>query len=219
MMRRIIYKVRAGIIKRNKYLYLWRNKKVLEEEKVMYMKVRNTQVSQNALFAAEDYLKVISPLCPKYANIAHSLLRIAVRPLSYMGCSESPEMYSAIATMVKDNSEFIAWLNEHVDLLELCAKELVITYILSELRYFPSLNQVQLNFVRDEEVAGITPYYDVITKYLPKISMSFSDFQEFRIFASTFFEKLNISQEEIDLILSEENFEKEFELLTKNKHS
>lgn len=75
------------------------------------------------------------------------------------------------------------------------------------------LNQVQLNFVRDEEVAGIIPYYNVITKDLRKTNLGFSSFQEFRIFASTFFEKLNISQEEIDLILYEENFEKEFELI------
>lgn len=187
---------------------------MLEEEKAIYIKVWNTQVSQNAQYATEDYFKVISPLCPKYSNIAHSLLRIAVRPLSYLDYWEPQEMYFAIATMVKDDAEFIAWLEKHIDLLELCAKELAITYIFSELRYFPSLNQVQLNFVRDEEVAGIIPYYNFITKDLREINMGFSGFQEFRIFASTFFEKLNISQEEIDLILSEENFEKEFELIT-----
>ena len=186
---------------------------MLEEEKEIYMKVWNARVSQNAQYATEDYFKVISPLCPKYSNIAHSLLRIAVRPLYYMGCCEPQEMYSAIATMAKDDAEFIVWLKEHIDLLELCAKELAITYIFSELTYFPSLNQVQLNFVRDEEVAGIIPYYNVITKDLRKINIGFSGFQEFRIFASTFFEKLNISQEEIDLILYEENFEKEFELI------
>jgi hypothetical protein len=184
---------------------------MFEEEKESYMKVRNTRISQNALYATGDYFRVISPLCPKFPNIAHSLLRIAVRPLSYLGCWEPKEMYSAIETFVKEDVEFLAWLKENMRLLELCVEELAITYILSGLRYVPLLKQVQINFVRDEEIAGIIPYYNILTKDFYKINTRFYSFQEFRIYASTFFERLNISQEEIDRILSEEEFEKVFE--------
>lgn len=184
---------------------------MLNEEKAIYLKVYNTQISYNAWYAAEGYFEIISPLCPKYPNIAHSLLRIAVRPLTCLGYWEQEEMYYAIETLMQVDTKFLSWLKEHIELIGVCSKELAITYILSDIRYAPLFNQVQLDFVRDEEIAVLIPYYDIITKDLNNINMEFSSYQEFRIFAAAFFERLNISQEEIDLILFEEKFEKEFE--------
>lgn len=58
------------------------------KEEMLYFKILKVRVSQNCIGAAEDYFSMIAPLCLYNSSIALTLLRLAIRPLFYLGITE-----------------------------------------------------------------------------------------------------------------------------------
>lgn len=173
-----------------------------EEEKLIYAQVRQP-ASYNADCAIDIYIERITPLCPKYPNISHALLRIAADPMFCMEYCEANEMKELFIMRSQNDIDFLRWLEQHLHLVELCAKELAIRFFFSSARVIITDQSVILDFERDAYISETCSYYNKLTENILSLRKEFHHFQEFHDYFSSFFTELSISQEEVDLNLYE----------------
>ena len=172
----------------------------------LHHKVLTALVNQNCVSAAEDYFQMIAPLCPVRDDIAHSLLRIAIRPVFYMGIADVDSALDVIKGINKERHSFIHWLSQNTDILALVIKELTICCLFyTPFEYDIVKDVVVFNHQIDESMVDV--FVEVPDR---DIYEEFSTFDEFRIYFFSLFCEYNISQEELARLLQEENCEQNF---------
>ena len=183
-----------------------------KNDEIIYQEILSAQVSQNCEAAFEDYCVMIVPICPIRQNIAHSLLRIAIRPLFYLGYFDSQYIIEIFKSreiagifdrknMNGDYNQFIIWIMEHSGLVDLCVKELKLCCLFYDLYYDEIKNKVI--FDRECEKSMEMAFSGVLEN---KIYKEFSSFEEFKYFFTFLFceNGIILNHEEIDRIIMEE---------------
>ncbi|MCL2360116.1 MAG: hypothetical protein FWC74_10275 [Candidatus Bathyarchaeota archaeon] len=170
-----------------------------------YHRVRLAPVSGNCEFAAADYFRLIAPLCPAKEDIAHSLLRLAMRPVFYLPIADFENLLEIIMYINKDRPSFLKWLNENRDMIDLIFKELTICLFFYDLRYDDEKKIVILDHKVDEEMAYL--FVEIPDRNIYKEFLSFDDFKEYY---HSFFNAYGIGKEEIDRLILEEGYEVNF---------
>jgi len=182
----------------------------------IHNRVRLATVSQNCMNATEDYFEIIAPLCPIRGDIAHSLLRIAIRPLYYMWIDYST-ILSEVERINKDKPAFLCWLNDNKDMLKTIVNELDICCEFYALTHDHEKNIVILN--QDCDAVTATDGTIVLPARYGK-SKEFSSFDDYKAYFYSSFSEYNISQDELDRLMLEEGYkDKYFDLmLIKSEH-
>ncbi|MCL2360115.1 MAG: hypothetical protein FWC74_10270 [Candidatus Bathyarchaeota archaeon] len=170
-----------------------------------YHRVRLTPVSGNCSCAAADYFRLIAPLCPVKEDIAHSLLRLAMRPIFYMDVVDTENMFAYIEYVNRNRPPFLKWLNENRDMVDLIFKELTICLFFYALRYDEEKKIVVLDHKVDETMAYA--FVEIQDRNIYKEFLSFSDFKEYY---HSFFNEYGIAKSEIDRLILEQDYEKRF---------
>ncbi|MCL2386409.1 MAG: hypothetical protein FWC89_02560 [Defluviitaleaceae bacterium] len=171
----------------------------------LYNFMHTVTVSYNCESAARQYLEIISQLWPVSENIIHSILRIAMRPIFYLGVLTADDMIDVELSFNIKRSNFTEWLANQHDLVELIEIELVICCILYDLKYDNEKNQAVLDHKIQEDMAFI------FTKIQDReIYMEFQSFDEFKLFFYSLFEDYPISQNELDRLILEEEYIRHF---------
>jgi len=165
----------------------------------LYDKVRLAQVSQNCLAAAEDYFKIIVPLCPVREDAAHSLLRIAMRPLYYMGVCKFAEILTEIEYLGRNNPSFLKWISDNKDMSAL---------VLTELQICGRIHLFDYDNVRD--IVILKPFDTTWLDEEKGIYKELASFDDFKIYFCSLFVGYEILPEEIDRIILEEGYEKRY---------
>ena len=169
----------------------------------LYDKIRNATVSQNCISAGDDYLKLIAPICPVREDVAHSLMRIAMRPFFYAGIGDVASMMENINHASKGNLVFLEWVNINEKLVSLIIIELTICCLFyGGFSYDSSKDVVVFSYVRDEYAPDVL---DTIS--VQNIYKVFKSFDEFRVYFYSLFDHYEISQVELDRIMLEEGYE------------
>jgi hypothetical protein len=171
----------------------------------LYHNVRLSQVSSNCEFAAIDYFKIVSSLCPSKPEIAHSIMRIAIRPLFYLGICEPRQMTMVIEKINKGRKKFLKWLEENANIIEIIIKELTICCFFYDMNYNNDKNLVVLNHKRKKEMSSI--FVEIQDKNMYE---EFSTFDSFRIFFHSLFNNCSISQNELDRLILEEDYKNKY---------
>ena len=165
----------------------------------LYQKMLKMKPSQNCEYAGILYCEAIAKICPKRPAVAPSILRVAIRPIFYLGYSDPDEILLWLEYKLdntKTIKDFLSWLKNEKTLLETCLEELKICCDFYDLKYSEVTNSVIL---KDD--------YGKKTE--------FKSFKEFRTFYENQFEHLNILTEEIERIIGEEGYIKEFDKIRK----
>lgn len=164
-------------------------------DKFLYKEIARLIPSQNCEYAGILYCEIIAKIYHKRPDIVHSILRVAVRPIFYLGYSDSDTIILWLEYKLdktKIIQKFLAWLRKEENLLKTCLEELKICSDFYDLKYSELNNLVIL---KDD--------YGKITE--------FKFFQDFKNFYVSKFDYLKISEEEIERIMEEEKYIKEFE--------
>ena len=181
-----------------------KNGAINSNEKI-YHHVRSATVSYNCEQAAKDYFEMIAPLCHDKEDIAHSLLRLAIRPVFYLGITDSDGMFSYIEFINKNKHSFLGWLSSNKDIVMLIIKELTICCFFYSLKYDDEKKIVKLDHKVSREME------DVFVEIQDRdIYEEFSTFNSFKEYFYSFFHELGISNIEIDRIILEEGYKDEF---------
>jgi hypothetical protein len=189
-----------------------------KDDETIYQEIVSAKVSQSCQSAFEDYCLLVIPICPQRPNIARSLLRVAIRPLFYLGYCESQIVIEILKSreiaglfdrenMNSIYTEFLIWMTEHSDLIDLCVKDLKLCCFLYDLYYDEVKNKVILNHKLKKDME--TVFFGVADIEIYK---EFSVFEEFKIFFLHLFHEngLVLNDEERNRIITEERIEKEY---------
>jgi len=160
-------------------------------------------VSYNCASAAESYFEIISPICPIREDIAHSLLRIAMRPLFYLCIDKFEAILTEMKHLTRNNPTFLKWLSDNHDM---------VTLILAELRICGLLGFFDYDNVKD--VVILKPYVKEVSCPFEETHnidiKDFSTYNDFKNFFYSLFNGYEISHDEIDRIILEEDYEKKY---------
>lgn len=176
--------------------------KIAEKEPI-YDMVLKARVSQNCICAAEDYFQMIEPLCLQNPAIVSDLLRIAIRPLFYLGITQEQDLLDSIYGINKERKAFLCWLKRNENLIFKSLIQLKTLCFFYELSYDKNLDKVILNHKIEEEMAYVFGKKD---RNIYKI---FESFKEFKCFFSSFFEE--VSEDELDRMILEEKYQDIFQ--------
>jgi len=195
---------------------------IIPQEQVMelsgdeiYNRVRLAKVSYNCESAADDYFAIIAPVCPVREDVAHSLLRIAMRMIFYLGVTSNKYMFLNIEAINSNRPTFLEWVSANNKIVETIVKELTICCIFYDLKFDIEKNVVILDHKRTEEMKNV--FHEMQDREIYK---EFQSFEEFKAFFYSLFAEHQISQDELDRLILEEDYkEKYFDMmLIKNKH-
>ena len=100
-----------------------------------YNRVRMAQVNQNCESAAIDYFNLIAQLCYTRTNIMHSLMRIAIRPIFYLGITDVENVIMYIKHINTGKADFLQWLETYTDDIENIVRELTICCFFYDMTY------------------------------------------------------------------------------------
>jgi len=170
-----------------------------------YHRVRLATVSGNCEDAAIDYFKLVAPICPDKGDIAHSLMRLAMRPIFYLGVGEVRSMFAYIEYVNRSRPSFLKWLSENQDIIALVIKELTVCCFFYDLRYDKEKNIVILNHKVDAEMACV--FVEIQDRDIYKEFLSFNDFCEY---FHSFLNAYGIAKNEIDRLILEEQYKERF---------
>ena len=171
----------------------------------IYHAIRKAKVNKNAAYAAVDYFEKISPLCEKYPDIAHSLLRIAIRPLFYCGLSSKEDVLDAISGINRENSAFLAWLEKNECMVTMVVKELTVCCFFYDLKYDKVKKQVTLEHRVSKRKSDV--FVEIKDK---NIFEAFSSFEEFRAYVRSLYCEYDLNEDEIDRLMLEEDYEEKY---------
>ncbi|OPH49675.1 hypothetical protein BC351_36795 [Paenibacillus ferrarius] len=105
----------------------------LEDNRIVEM-IGNWIPSYNCEAAANGFLEVVPEVILARQHLKRALLKIAIRPMFYMGISESKQVFTWINHFLNERNslseECVAWLRN--DLVE--SKAVLITDILKEIQ-------------------------------------------------------------------------------------
>jgi len=180
-------------------------KKIDKSNEKIYHRVRMAEVSCNCEFTAEDYFKLIAPLCPDNKDIAHSLLRLAMRMIFYLDIVSIDDMIAYIEYINKGRPTFLKWLYDNKELVALIIKELTICLFFYDLKYDEQKNIVVLDHKVDEIMAFA--FTDIKDRNIYK---EFSSFDDFKTYFRSFFSVYDIAESEIDKLILEEKYKERF---------
>jgi len=163
-----------------------------------YMRLLET--SYNCVSAAEIYFEVIAPLCPIREDVAHSLLRIAMRPLFYLDIVELEHILPKIEYLGGNTPTFLKWLSNNHYMVSLVLEELQICGLLGFFDY-DNIKDVVLLMPPDKD---LTDFFEKP----PNIDIKeFPSFDDFKNYFYSLFREYDISKDEIDRLILEENYE------------
>jgi len=169
----------------------------------IHNRVRLAEISYNCITAAEGYFEIIAPICPIREDVAHSLLRIAMRPLFYLGIVRLGAMLEEIKHLTRNNQTFLKWLSDNHGMVEL---------IIAELRICGLLGFFDYDNVKD--IVVLKPPDKNVTDFFEETpDMSAEEFPSFCDFKNYFYSLFSgyvISQDEIDRLILEEAYEKDY---------
>jgi len=171
----------------------------------IYNAIRLAKVSQNAAYASSDYFEKIAPLCNEYPDIAHSLMRVAIRPLFYCGLSSEKDILDAIGGINRENSAFLAWLEKNECMVAMVVKELTVCCFLYDLKYDKMKKQVVLEHRISKRKADV--FVEIADK---NIFEAFSSYEEFRAYVRSLYCEYDLNEDEIDRMMLEEDYEKKY---------
>ena len=188
----------------------WQLEKSVIIEQVAYLsvdelhnRIRLLKVSYNCVSAAEDYFEVIAPICLIREDIAHSLLRMAMRPVFYLGIVKLDAMLIEIEYLTRDNPPFLKWLSDNHDM---------VAFILAELQICGLLGFFDYDNIKD--VVILKPPNKDVTDFFEETSClnikEFPSFEDFVNYFYTLFHEYKILRDEIDRLILEENYEKNY---------
>jgi len=168
----------------------------------IHSRVLSAKVSLNCLGAAEGYFEIVAPLCPIREDIAHSLLRIATRPIFYLGVTSYEGILSTIKDINFGRLGFLKWLSRNNEMVADIVKELTICCFFYDLEYDKGKNAVVLNHKVDKLMESV--FVEISDRDVYKEFLSFSDF---KLFFYCFFKEFGISDCEIGRLILEESYE------------
>ena len=171
----------------------------------IYHAIRLAKVSQNAAYAAGEYFEKITPWCEKYPDIAHSLMRIAIRPLFYCGLTSIEDVASSIGGINRESPAFLDWLEQNEEMVPLIVKELAVGSFLQGLKYDKVKKQVILEHRTSRRQSDV--FVEIEEK---NISEVFSTFKEFRDYVRSLYCEYDLKEDEVDRMLLEEDYEQEY---------
>jgi len=171
----------------------------------IYHAIRLAKVSQNAAYASGDYFEKIAPLCEEYPEIAHSLMRIAIRPLFYCGLSSVEDVTDAISGINRERPVFLEWLEVNEWMVDLIVKELTVCCFFYDLKYDKVKKQVILDHKISKRMDDV--FVEIDDK---NISEQFSSFTEFRDYVCSLYSEFDLNEDEIDRLLLEEDYEQKY---------
>ena len=155
--------------------------------------------------ASEEYFEIIAPICPVREDIAHSLLRITIRPIFYLGITSSMNMLLTIYDLSKDKNVFTKWINENTNIVNTIVKELTICCFFYDLKYDKDKNIVILDHKRKDNIIPV--FVEIPDR---DIYNAFRSFNEFKQYFYSLFSEYTIEQDELDRLILEENYEEEY---------
>ena len=169
----------------------------------IYHEIRLAEVSQNAFYAATDYFEKIAPLCEKYPEIAHSLMRIAIRCIFYCGICHAKDVIAQVNAINKGNPVYLTWLSKNEPMIEMIVKELTVCCFFYDLKC--DGNKVILDHKIKKEMAGV--FVEIPDR---EIYQEFSTFEAFKDFIGKLYHEYDLKEDEIYRLILEEGYEKEF---------
>jgi len=185
-------------------------------DETIYMEIVKSKIATNCYSAFMYYCERVIPFCPTRPGIARSLLRIAIRPLFYLGYFETQtiiEIFKSrevaelvgIKNMKDDYAKFMVWLNENRELVDISIKELEVCCIFYDLAYDAAKNNVILNHAVEKEMEEV--FVSVSDR-----EIEFHTFNEFRCFFGSMLRENNavLSDSEIDRIILEEGIKERY---------
>lgn len=168
----------------------------------LYNFVRTIAVSYDCECAAEQYFEILRQLHPFDENNAHSLLRIAIRPIFYLGVKKGSIMHYVLGLNKHKESILLEWLEKHEGLITLVHNELAICCLLYELEYDKNKNSVILNHKITKEMADV--FVEIPDR---EIFKEFQSFEDFKLFFYSLFQGYDVSQKELDRLILEEDYQ------------
>ena len=175
----------------------------------MHNRVRSAEVSQNCATAAEDYFEIIAPICPDREDAAHSLMRIAMRTVFYLGVTDYSGIIANVKAINQHRPHFLEWVSANGKMVETIIKELTICCFFYDLKFDIEKNVVILNHKRSEIMRNV--FYEVSDR---DIFNEFLSFDNFKAFFYSMFDGIQISQDELDRLILEEDYKvKYFDLM------
>ena len=196
--------------RRQEFLQEWELKmsSIIPKEHIMelsgdeiYNRVRLAETSQNCISAADDYFAIIAHICPVREDVAHSLLRMAMRTFFYLGVTSNSDMILNIATINANRPTFLEWVSANNKLVETILKELTICCIFYDLRFEAEKNAVILDHRCSEEMKDV--FCEIHDRNIYKEFLSFDDF---RAYFYLMFEGVQTSQNELNRLILEEDY-------------
>jgi len=181
------------------------NDRAIDSNEEIYHRVRLSDVSYNCEQAAVDYFGLIAHLCPDKEDIAHSLLRLAMRMVFYLPIAGFEDLLDFIVCINRGRPSFLKWLKENREMLALIYKELTICCFFYDLRYDDEKKIVILDHKVDEEMAYV--FVEIQDRNIYKEFPSFSDFEEY---FHSFFDAYGLAKDEIDRLILEEGYKATF---------
>jgi len=171
----------------------------------VYHAIRLAKVNKNAAYAAGDYFEKIAPLCEKYPDIAHSLMRIAIRPLFYCGLTSVEDVASSVGGINRESPTFLDWLEQNEEMIPMIVKELAVCSFLQGLKY----DKVKKQVILEHKISGRQA--DVFVEIEEKnISETFLTFAEFKDYVRSLYCEYDLKEDEVDRMLLEEDYEQEY---------
>ena len=171
----------------------------------LYDLVRLSPVSQNCLYAVDDYFEIISQICPVREDVAHSILRTGIRPMFYLGITSYEQTLSYIKETNPSRSVFLGWLAVNSKMVKTIVIELTVCCFFYNLSYSQEKSIVILNNKVDEHMESV--FVEIPNK---EIHEEFRSFSEFLQFFRSFCKGYGITSNEIDRLILEEEFEKNY---------
>jgi len=181
----------------------------------IYNRVRLAKVSCNCETAAEGYFEIIAPICPIREDVAHSLLRIAMRMVFYLGVCKLDAMLTEIEYLTRNHPLFLKWLHNNMNMVALIMIELETCCIFYDLRFDIEKNAVILDHKRREEMK------DVFSEVQDRdIFKEFLSFEDFKTYFYSLFAEYQISQDELNRLILEEDYKDNYFdlLLIRSEH-
>ena len=171
----------------------------------VYQKIRNVDVSLTCESAAIDYFKIIAPICMAREDVAHSLLRLAIRPIFYLGLCTADDILSNISIFISD-SYFCEWLYKNKQMVQMIVIELCVCCLFYD------------GFTFNEK-RGVVVFSHSIDSTMNDIFVAVPDrniykefvsFNEFCIYFRSLFAEYGVPQIELDRLILEEEYEKQY---------
>ena len=160
-----------------------------QEDVIVYEQLRDTTFSQGCEGQAVGMLHACKDYLLSEFSLKHSLLRLALRALFYMGVERTDEVLSFIreyAEKFKDSEKLCEFVEDNEAMVSVIVDELMLCCDFYDTEYDSGKNAVTLED---------TVFYNI------------SDFEKY---FTECFRKRNIPEEEIKRIFVEENYEKFF---------